>query len=111
MMKMFKQNYISLDSRIKERLDIVSQDADAMLGQSLDDTKAVQKRLLEYDRNRQKDQKELYHTWLQKYVVELNKWRSQQLCILPEELRDYQKQIDGHSQQLIDTLSDQANSL
>ena len=109
MMRMFKENYISLDGRVKDRLDIVSKDADVMLGRILDDTKAEQKRLLEHDRARQKDQEELYHKWLQMYVVELNKWRSQELSTLQDELRVYQKQIDGRSRDLINTLSNEAN--
>ena len=65
-----------LDETVKRRLTIISIEADKKLTLIIEDAKREQDSLLAYDRNIQTRQEELYQEWLQKYIVELNKWRS-----------------------------------
>ena len=89
-MRTIQESYKDLDGRLKQRLDLISKDADAKLRLIINDTETEEKRLVEYDKRQQAIQDELYQKWLQKYVVELNKWRSEELADLQQELMNYQ---------------------
>lgn len=111
LMKSLKEVYKVLDDRVKQRLDEVTADADKILQLIIEDTNAQHDRLLQYDKEQQRLQSNQYQEWLQRYVVELNKWRSQELSDLQKELMTYQKTISDTSQEQIRILSSETNRI
>jgi len=106
-----KKTHQDLDDCLKRRLAKVSMEAEQKVGLIVQDTKDEQKRLLAYDKMRQLGQDALYQEWLQKYIVELNKWRSRELAQLQKELSKCQYNIVEISKKKIDRINIQANSL
>jgi hypothetical protein len=110
-MENLKQTQKDLDERLNNRLKKVSAKAEAKLGLVIADTKQDHEDLLAYDKERQTHHDRLYHDWLQKYIVELNKWRSIELTNLQAELLKYQQKIVDRSKKNIDAINDETNSL
>lgn len=110
-MDSLKTNQQSLQEGLRRRLLKVSNEAEQKIQLVVDDTKAEQKRLLAYDKERQRRQNVIYQEWLQKYIVKLNEWRSRQLANLQQELLQYQKSIVETSQEKIDQINRDAFNL
>jgi hypothetical protein len=104
-----KKTQQDLDNRLKARLSKVSTEAEQKVMLVVEDTRDEQKRLLAYDKQRQLRHDELYQEWLQKYIVELNTWRSRELAKLQKELLVYQKRIVDISKKKIDRINEHAN--
>lgn len=82
--------HIESNEIIQERLNRLSVEAERVIGMIIHETSEEQNRLLEYAQNVQATHEELYREWLQKYIIELDQWRSTQLNRLQEKL-DYEK--------------------
>lgn len=108
-MKKFQQIYKITDERVKRRIERVTTDADKILECIIADTNKEQENLLKYDREQQELHDKQYQEWLQKYIVELNKWRSKKLAELQDDLLYYQQLIADNSRQYIETLSKETN--
>ncbi|CAF4134677.1 unnamed protein product, partial [Rotaria sp. Silwood2] len=67
---------------IQRRLEGVSKAAERILGLIINETTEDQNRLLEYAQEIQMRHEELYREWLQKYIIELDRWRSSELAKL-----------------------------
>jgi hypothetical protein len=106
-----KESHKDLDDSIKRRLAFISAEADRILKLIIEDTRQEQYRLLGIDKRIQTIQEQLYQEWLQKYIVELNRWRSEELIKLQRYLRARQKQIGDNSQNKIDRLNAETNDL
>lgn len=104
-----KQSQNDLDTRLKSRLAKISLVAEQKTDAVIQATKKEQQRLLAYDRIRQRRQHELHQEWLQKYLVELDKWRAQELAQLQQELLGHQKIIVAIAQKKIQRINDEAN--
>lgn len=106
-----KKTYQDLDERLKRRLTKISSEAEQKLMLIVEETKEDQKRLLAYDREQQLRQDQLYQEWLQKYIVELNTWRSRELAKLQKRLMVYQEEIINISRKKLDRVNEDANRL
>lgn len=106
-----KESQKGLDFYIRQRLAIVSDEAERVLTLIIEDTKIEQDRLLANDKIIQTKQEEFYQDWLQKYIVELNKWRSEQLAELQKYLLNNQKKIFNESQGKIRKLVEDTNRI
>ncbi|CAF2136744.1 unnamed protein product [Rotaria magnacalcarata] len=110
-MKDIQQSYKDLDSKVKQRLDIISKAADEKLQLIVKDTEQDENNLLDYDKMRQTRQDQLYQEWLHKYIIKLNEWRSEELADLQQELLQHQKTIVRNSRDKIAVLGKEANTL
>jgi hypothetical protein len=106
-----KKTYQDLDDRLKTRLAKISLEAEQKIMLIVQETKEDQKRLLAYDKQYQLRQDQLYQEWLQKYVVELNTWRSAELAKLQKILVVYQQEIINISRKKLDRVNEDANRL
>jgi hypothetical protein len=104
-----KKTHQDLDDRLKRRLAKISTEAEQKVQLIVDDTREEQKLLLVYDKQQQLRQDELYQEWLQKYIVELNTWRSRELAKLQKNLLVYQHEIIRISKKKIDHINNEAN--
>lgn len=105
-----KKTQIDLDDRLKKRLAKISAEAEQKISLIVEDTREEQKRLLAYDKEQQHRQDEIYQEWLQKYVVELNTWRSRELAKLQKDLLTYQRLIVDISKQKIERVNEEAHA-
>ncbi|CAF2698079.1 unnamed protein product [Rotaria sp. Silwood2] len=78
---------------IQRRLEGVSKAAERILGLIINETTEDQNRLLEYAQEIQMRHEELYREWLQKYIIELDRWRSSELAKLHEKLENSKKRM------------------
>lgn len=105
------QVYAQIDMNVEERGRIVSVQSLEKVGVIVSDSRDVQESLLAFVKRRQTIQEELYNEWLQKYVIELNKWKSARLDELQKDMEVCQREIMAHSQRLIDSVNTDANWL
>jgi hypothetical protein len=75
------------------------------------DTRSIQQDLLILGKTNQMRQDELYQLWLQKYISELDNWKSAQLAHLQARMEKYQETIMTYSRQLIMQVNIEANTL
>lgn len=80
---------------LQQRLQGLSKEAERVIGFIIEDTTDEQNRLLEYAQGIQARQEELYREWLQKYLIELDQWRSHELQLLHEKIDVYKEQISA----------------
>ncbi|CAF3338040.1 unnamed protein product [Rotaria socialis] len=79
---------------IQQRLHGLSREAERVMGLIINDTIDEQNRLLEYAQEIQARQEELHREWLQKYLLELDRWRSHELEQLHEKIDGYKETIN-----------------
>ena len=82
--------HIESNEIIQQRLEGVSKEAERVIGLIIKETTDEQDRLLKYAQEVQRTREELHREWLQKYVIELDRWRSNELGKLHEKL-EYSK--------------------
>ena len=104
-----KKNQSQLDTSLRARLTKLSTAAENELRDIIDDTRRRQQDVLAYDKSCQLQQNELYQEWLQKYIVVLNRWRSEELDNLQSELSKYQQKITQKFTQRIEALNNRVN--
>ncbi|CAF0926811.1 unnamed protein product [Rotaria sp. Silwood1] len=90
--------HMESNESIQRRLEKVSKEAERVLGLIINETTDEQNRLLEYAQGIQARHEELYREWLQKYIVELDRWRSTELAKLHEKLEISKKRISDDLQ-------------
>jgi hypothetical protein len=79
---------------IQQRLEGVSKEAERVIGLIIKETTDEQDRLLKYAQEVQRTREELHREWLQKYIVELDRWRSNELGKLHEKLEYSKKEMN-----------------
>lgn len=100
-----------LDLNIEERGKIISEQLKVIIDMIVNDTRDVQQNLLAYAKEQQSRQDDLYNKWLQRYVAELDKWKSARLAKLQADLQQQQHDIMQSSQQFIMEVNQEANML
>lgn len=71
-----------------------------------EETETENKRLIEYAQSIQVRHEQLHREWMAKYLVELDRWRAQQLSDLHQVIDAYQKVIDNVFQRKLHIVND-----
>ncbi|CAF1626605.1 unnamed protein product [Rotaria magnacalcarata] len=82
--------HVLFDESIQQRLEQVSKEAERVLGLIIEDLEDEQDRLLDYTQEIQLGYERQYREWLQKYIIELDQWKSIELSRLHEKLQKYE---------------------
>jgi len=86
--------HIESNEIVQQRFQGVSKEAERVLGIIIDETAEEQNRLLQYAQEIQGRIQALHREWLEKYVVELDRWQSIELTKLHEKLENSKGSIN-----------------
>jgi hypothetical protein len=86
--------HIESNEIVQQRLEGVSKEAERVFGIIIDETTEEQNRLLQYTQQIQGRLQALHREWLEKYVVELDRWQSIELDKLHENLENAKSSIN-----------------
>ncbi|CAF1943154.1 unnamed protein product [Rotaria magnacalcarata] len=97
--------HVLFDESIQQRLEQVSKEAERVLGLIIEDLEDEQDRLLDYTQEIQLGYERQYREWLQKYIIELDQWKSIELSRLHEKLQKYEIDMNYVFQEKLELLN------
>ncbi|CAF3148005.1 unnamed protein product [Rotaria socialis] len=97
--------HVLFNESIQQRLEQVSKEAERVLGLIIEDLEDEQDRLLDYTQEIQSGYERQYREWLQKYIIELDQWKSIELSRLHEKLQKYERDMNYVFQEKLELLN------
>ncbi|CAM4772607.1 unnamed protein product [Rotaria magnacalcarata] len=97
--------HVLFNECIQQRLEQVSKEAERVLGLIIEDLEDEQDRLLDYTQEIQLGYERQYREWLQKYIIELDQWKSIELSRLHEKLQKYEIDMNYVFQEKLELLN------
>ncbi|CAF3720626.1 unnamed protein product [Rotaria socialis] len=97
--------HVLFNESIQQRLEQVSKEAERVLGLIIEDFEDEQDRLLDYTQEIQSGYERQYREWLQKYIIELDQWKSIELSRIHEKLQKYERDMNYVFQEKLELLN------